>query len=168
MLGEIGVDPGEAWTMDTAAGFTSALNGRWWTANHTLVRHDTIKQGVTSVPSPFIVAQQWDSLPYNTFDHLGWHDCNCHPTSIKTWEQPAHNMFVYPNPVIHNKVIIKATTEIEDITITDLSGKTVLFRRNQTMSGTIKINDLQLEQGLYLLNARFEDDTQLSKKLYIQ
>lgn len=168
LMGEVGVNPGEAWTMDTSANFTSGDGGRWWTRNHTLIRHDTIKQGVTTNPSPFIVAQQWDSLPYNTFDHLGWHECNCHPVSIETWETTTHQMMVYPNPVTQNKVVVKASANIKEITIVDLAGKMIFSRNNENKDGKVIIKDLGLEQGLYLLNTRLNDGTRLTKKIYVQ
>lgn len=169
LMGEVGVDPGLAWTMDAQANYTSALGGRWWTRNHTLVRKDSVKEGVTTNPSPFIVATEWDSLPYNTFDHLGWHDCICHgPSGVETYEVSSHNMFVYPNPVVNNKIVIKATTKIEDIKIVDLNGRTVIEQVNESLSATVYINNLGLEQGIYLLNARLEDGTLLTEKIYVR
>ncbi len=169
LIGEVGVDPGEAWTMDTNANYTSALGGRWWTKNHTLIRKPEVKSGVTVNPSPFIVANEWDSLPYNTFDHLGWHTCACHdPVSVETYEKPAHKMLVYPNPVIHDEVLVKATAGIEDVKIVDLSGRAVLHRINEGEKSSIRIESLGLSQGVYLINARLEDGTTISKKIYIQ
>lgn len=168
LMGEVGVDPGLAWTMDTAANYTSALGGRWWTRNHTLVREFDVTTGVTSNPSPFIVANQWDSLPYNTFDHLGWHDCACHDQSgIETYQKSNHNMFVYPNPVVDDKVMVKATAKIEDITIVDLSGKMVLNRQTDHLS-SIVLDNLGLEQGVYLLNVRLSEGHRLTQKIYVQ
>ncbi|MFW6227354.1 MAG: lamin tail domain-containing protein [Bacteroidota bacterium] len=169
LMGEIGVDPGLAWTMDANANYTSALGGRWWTRNHTLVRKATVKTGVTTNPSPFIVANEWDSLPYNTFDHLGWHNCECHdPNSVNNYEKPAHKMLVYPNPVIHNEVMVKATAAIEDVKIVDLTGRIVLYRSNEGEESSIRLENLGISQGVYMINTRLEDGTTISKKIYVQ
>ncbi|MFO8086227.1 MAG: T9SS type A sorting domain-containing protein [Bacteroidales bacterium] len=168
LMGEVGVDPGLSWTMDSAANYTDALGGRWWTRNHTLVRKPWITEGVTSNPSPFIVANQWDSLPYNTFDHLGWHDCACHGwTGIETYETSSNSMFVYPNPVSDHKVMLKATANITHVSIMDMTGR-IVYNREVSNQAAIRIQNLNLEQGMYLLNARLEDGAQLTEKIYVQ
>ena len=68
LIGKIGEDPGTAW---------SDANGVWWTSNHTLVRKQTVMSGDTDGLNDFYPEIEWDSLPQNTFSHLGWHDCDC-------------------------------------------------------------------------------------------
>ncbi len=48
-----------------------------WTSNHTLIRKPDVTHGVTANPDVFVVTMEWDSLPQNTFDSLGFHRCNC-------------------------------------------------------------------------------------------
>lgn len=168
LMGEVGEDPGLSWTMDSAANYTDALGGAWWTRNHTLVRKPEITEGVTTNPSPFIVANQWDSLPYNTFDHLGWHDCDCHDATGIEEQKANEKMFVYPNPVINNEVVIKSTTEIDEITVVDMIGKAVISREIEAKTSTVHLNNLNLKTGIYLLNAHLTDGNKLTKKIYIQ
>lgn len=68
LIGKIGEDPGTAW---------SDANGVWWTRDHTLVRKQTVMSGDTDGLNDFYPEIEWDSLPQNTFSHLGWHDCDC-------------------------------------------------------------------------------------------
>ena len=168
LLGEIGVDPGLSWTMDSAANYTDALGGAWWTRNHTLVRKSDITEGVTTNPDPFIVATEWDSLPYNTFDHLGWHDCACHDGTGIEEQKVQNKMLVYPNPVINNEVVIKATTQIEEVTVVNLLGKAVMTRAGKAGKSTLRLESLNLKTGIYMLNTRLVDGTTLTKKIYVQ
>ena len=49
--------------------------GAVWTENHTLVRKASVQIGVSANPSSFIVSNEWDSLPQNTWSNLGTHVC---------------------------------------------------------------------------------------------
>ena len=66
------------WT-DTPPYFTGA--GVGITADHTLIRKSDVVNGVTVNPAMFNPLEQWDSLPANTFDHLGWHKSNVSPSN---------------------------------------------------------------------------------------
>ncbi len=57
-----------------------------WTAGHSLIRKPEVVQGIVSNPDPFVVKQQWDTLPAqldstgqwtyaNIWDNLGTHEC---------------------------------------------------------------------------------------------
>ena len=74
-----------------------------WTKDHTLVRKSSVTSGsLTTLPAPagdgtsFVPATEWDSLPANTFDQLGFHNCNCNPASIN--ENTEANFNLFPNP----------------------------------------------------------------------
>jgi len=71
IIGRIGQDPGEAWTADSANGYTSVAGAPWWTKQHTLIRKANINTGVTTNPTQFNPAAEWDSLPNNYFGNLG-------------------------------------------------------------------------------------------------
>ena len=49
--------------------------GAVWTENHTLVRKASVQIGVSANPSSFIVSNEWDTLPQNTWSNLGTHVC---------------------------------------------------------------------------------------------
>ena len=59
-----------AWT-DVAPYVTG--EGKAITGEHTMIRKSTVLTGVTTNPSLFNPLAEWDTLPANTFDHLGWH-----------------------------------------------------------------------------------------------
>ena len=59
VIGEIGIDPGTSWPVDTGS-----------TQDHTLVRKPTVNEGVTDWA---LGATQWIVLPQNTYDSLGMH-----------------------------------------------------------------------------------------------
>jgi hypothetical protein len=77
IIGKIGEDPGVGWTDDLSASFTSANGVTSWTANHTLVRKESIKFGITTNPILFNPAAEWDTLSINDWSNLGFHECDC-------------------------------------------------------------------------------------------
>ena len=90
IFGKIGEDPGQGWSIDSTTNYIAG-NEYWlaWTMNHTLIRKNTVKKGVTKNPGSeinnlyFNVALEWDSLPNNTWSNLGTHICNCDTTHKK-------------------------------------------------------------------------------------
>jgi hypothetical protein len=164
IFGEIGVDPGDAWTMDSAAGYTSAYGGRWWTKNHTLIRKAVVVHGVTTNPSPFIVANEWDSLPNNTFQYLGSHP---HTLFIEA-PVKSHNAFFYPNPATSGWFLVKANYIIESVEILNVVGQKVADIKNPSRRGDLKVNTSQFVDGLYVVKINFADNTSISKKIVIK
>ena len=79
IIGKVGENPGSSWTDDPTAGFTDANGGAWWTKDKTLVRKVNVKSGVMSNPVLFDPTSEWDSLAMNTFNNLGFHNCDCNP-----------------------------------------------------------------------------------------
>jgi len=65
IFGQIGMDPGTAWT-----------NGEVSTNEHTLVRKADIITGVQQNPQVFNPALEWEVYPQNTASYLGWHTMN--------------------------------------------------------------------------------------------
>jgi len=78
----------EAWS-DTYPYFTG--EGKAITGDHTLIRKPDITTGVTTNPSVFDALEQWDTLPANTFEYLGWHEFNPAPAN----ETPAFPIYSY-------------------------------------------------------------------------
>ncbi len=165
IFGEIGVDPGDAWTMDSLAGYTSALGGRWWTKNHTLIRKPTVAHGVTVNPSPFIVANEWDSLPKNTFSNLGSHQ---YSVSINSPVPVAHHAFLFPSPAVNGWFLVKATAIIKSVEVMNLVGQQVAFIENPAKRGDLRVNTSQYENGLYVVRINFADNTTIAKKIVIR
>ncbi len=94
-----------------------------WTKDHTLIRKGGVSYGVTENPDPyFVVDMQWDSLPSDTYDSLGFHHCDCTTFGINE-TQLSVEMEVYPNPVTGNTFTIKANEAIKSVQMFDLTGR---------------------------------------------
>ena len=167
LIGVIGQNPGNAWTADTAAGFTDAMGGRWWTKNHTMIRKPTVQSGITANPQFFNPAAEWDTLAYNQFDHLGWHSCTCTPNSIQEVEKK-HDAFFYPNPVTNSNFTVKATDIIQSVRMTNTMGQIVLDRKNPDVRGDMRINTSSLDAGVYFVNIRLKDNKEITKKIILK
>lgn len=88
LIGKIGENPGLGWTDDSlcaSGAFTSLCGAIAWTANHTMVRKFGVTAGVKSNPHYFDVTRQWDTMPINTFDSLGFHRSINHFQLPETW-----------------------------------------------------------------------------------
>ncbi len=168
IIGKIGEDPGVAWTCDTAAGFTDALGGRWMTANKSLIRKPTVKSGITVNPPFFNPCAEWDSLSQNTFTHLRWHECECDPNYGIVDYQPAHQAFLYPNPVRGESFMVKGTRIIDRVDLFTPNGQVVATHRNTQPRGEMIIQlDQQIRPGLLMVRITFEDQRSIMKKVIV-
>jgi hypothetical protein len=163
IIGEIGYDPGLSWTMDANAGYGSAGGARWWTRNHTLIRKPGIT-GLSTNPSPFIVATEWDSLPINTFDHLGSHQFTVGIKEIKK----SNNAFFYPNPSTGGWFMVKGTEIINSVEIMNVIGQTVAYLENPVQRGDMKISTENMPEGVYMVRINFADNSSIIKKIIIK
>ena len=78
IFGKPGENPGVAWTDDSENGFTDVGDGAaWLTSNHTLRRKFDVVHGINVPPVVFDTFLEWDTLPVNTWDGLGSHNCIC-------------------------------------------------------------------------------------------
>jgi len=164
IIGEIGVDPGDAWTMDATAGYTSALGGKWWTKNHTLIRKPSVTGGVTANPTPFIVGNEWDSLPKNTFQYLGSHP---NPLGIQDVKK-TNNAFFYPNPSTNGWFMVKGTEVIKSVEIMNVIGQSIALMVNPEERGDMRIDTQELTKGIYMIQINFSDNTSIVKKIIIE
>ncbi|MBN2746068.1 MAG: lamin tail domain-containing protein [Bacteroidales bacterium] len=164
ILGVIGQNPGQAWTADTAAGFTDALGGRWWTKNHAMIRKPTVSAGITANPTFFNPAAEWDTLGYNWFGNLGWHSCNCTPNSIAEVKK-VNDAFFYPNPVTGSTFTVKATAVISSVSISNIAGSEVFNAKNDQRRGDMIIPASNLNSGVYFVSIILEDQSIITKKL---
>lgn len=171
IIGKIGEDPGDSWTSDTAAGFTSANNNysNFYTKDHTLIRKPTVTQGVTSNPSYFNPVVEWDRYDKNMFDSLQTHTCDCHTQSIQPQQTVAHNFFVYPNPVVQGgSAVVKGTMLIKQVSVFNMLGQQVYFRETDGQRGDHHIDVVDFETGLYFVKIKFVDGVESSQKLIVK
>lgn len=127
-----------------------------WTKDNTLIRKSEISEGVKANPSPyFVVTEQWDSIPKNTFDSLGFHTCYCNTLSIDE-SSIKSNIGVYPNPVINSEFTIEADEPIQEIKIVDLSGKIVEFIEVEARVETLKLSVDSNLSGFYFVQVKLQ------------
>lgn len=140
--------------------------GRVWTENHTLVRKASVKTGVTVNPDPFIVNQQWDSLPKDTWTNLGTHTCDCF---LSVGENKLNTVSIYPNPSANGVLYINTNNAIETIEIVDLLGKVVAkeVKNDQSTAAVISLTE-KLRKGSYLVRINFTDKSSSQQSIIIE
>ncbi|MBW8049981.1 MAG: T9SS type A sorting domain-containing protein [Cytophagales bacterium] len=168
----------------TGAGWTNAPNywdgiGAYWTKDQTLIRKYNIGAGVTTnpgipygVPGAFNPTIEWDSLPRNTFDSLGFHNCFCSSSIVSSCtvtsidELTNKNTFIiYPNPSSNNRVTITSGKVLKSTEVYDLLGQKVYqsgLIENQKQF-VITLNEIN--SGVYFLKVHFKDGTIITKKI---
>ena len=164
IVGKVGEDPGSAWTDDASAGFTDANGGAWWTANHTLIRKNTVTSGVIANPSQFDATQQWDSLPENTWSNLGVHDCSCNLNSVNENEE-AELFYIFPNPSSGENVLIKGTEVISTIEIYNSIGELVYTTTGTPGRADYNLSTEDLEAGIYFVHITFSNQLSSTQQL---
>jgi len=171
IFGKVSQDPGQAWTNDTSANFTDANGGTWLTLDHTLVRHNDVESGVKSNPSQFIVFAQWDTLPNQTWDRLGYHNCTCDTsfTSIDNSKPSVKSsLSIYPNPVDGDVVTIKSSSALRSLTIANLKGQIVYKAEGLGRAKNMMIPVSKLASNMYILTAETKNGTTHQDKLIIR
>ena len=136
-----------------------------WTKDNTLIRKPNISGGVTANPEPyFVVDVEWDSIPENTFDSLGFHNCVC--TYLDVEENALQSAIkVYPNPIINREFSVASDEPIERIEIYDITGKLVEFREIERGTNTYQMHTESKLSGLYLLRISLSNGDMLTKKI---
>jgi hypothetical protein len=136
-----------------------------WTKDNTLLRKPNIGEGITANPDPYFVVQaEWDSLPKNTFDSLGFHDCYCNTLSIG--ENSVNvKVTIYPNPVINNEFSVQAEEPIEEIEIFDITGKLVGNKKFDSRMENVKVKFDLNRNGFYLVKIKLSSGQVQTKKL---
>jgi hypothetical protein len=135
-----------------------------WTKDHTLIRKYAVKKGVTENPSVFNVAVEWDSIPENTFDNLGTHDCECNTLSVEELEEGVDINF-YPNPINSGETLhVNALEKIQSITVYNTIGQIVI---HQTFNGVLELTiaSKSLKNGIYFVKVSFENQNNFVKKI---
>lgn len=169
IFGKWGEDPGAAWTDNEAAGYTSSDGGTYLSANHTLRRKSDITSGVIVNPPVFNALAQYDSLPNNTWDGLGWHDCVCDPTfnSVEKLSAPI-SFSLYPNPADQGTFTIASDLTIEFVEIFDQSGRIVMTFSPAILGKNVVIATEELPAGVYMVNTYLEGRKTFSQRVVIK
>ncbi len=167
IFGKIGEDPGTAWTNQSP--FTDAGGGAWITNNHTLIRKESIKGGVTANPALFDALSQYDTLPVNTWTNLGTHSCECFVgiNEIKN----AGAITVFPNPVnsSNGALTISSNKSIISVFLYNVTGSLV-FNKTNISVGTQRLNFevASLSKGIYFVKVNHPENFTSIEKLIIE
>ena len=140
--------------------------GAVWTENHTLVRKASVQIGVSANPSTFIVSNQWDSLPQNTWSNLGTHVCSC----ISGVSDLANSVsfVVYPNPSADGFFSISSSESIEFIDVVNILGQVVISEKKSSNTKFSTIDSSLLTKGIYSVRLYFSDASVAQANIIIQ
>jgi hypothetical protein len=135
-----------------------------WTENQTLVRKPSVRQGVTQNPDVFMVHMEWDSLPRNTFDSLGFHHCDCNVSSVGERDMETQ-VTIYPNPIPSNQFKLNSEVAFTRIEVITLQGKPVhsimlsapVFEYNCTLDRKLS--------GIHFVRLTLDNDRIATRKL---
>jgi hypothetical protein len=109
------------------------------------------------------VFSQYDTLSANTFDNLGFHDCNCGTVGIQnTMNKDGFNM--YPNPVKDGNLSVIANQGIEQLSIFALNGQ-LISRQNEINDIMLNVDVRALTTGMYWVEVVFQNGKVERKKL---
>jgi hypothetical protein len=135
-----------------------------WTENQTLVRKPSVRNGVKDNPEVFMVHMEWDSLPQNTFDSLGFHHCDCNTSSIGERDTET-SVTIYPNPVSSNEFRLSSEVPFTNIEVITLAGKPV---QNTFLSAPVFEYNFVLDRklsGVYFVRLTLENGRIATRKL---
>jgi len=169
IFGKVGEDPGSAWTDDATAGYTDANGGTWWTKRQTLIRKSSVQDGVTMNPTEFNATLEWDSLPDDTWDSLGFHTCGCATLGINQPENIGTDaMYIFPNPIVAGNFEVKATGNIDRVEVYDVIGRMVYKQAITLNSGSVRVSLGKISEGVYLVQTALENGSTLTKKVLVK
>jgi len=160
VIGKVGEDPASgAWTDDAASGFTL---GGWWTAQHTLIRKNTVLYGDNNGLDLFDPSAEWDSLVVGSWNNLGSHTCDCIGSTAVN-DAKAVSYVVYPNPAnIGETITVNTTSKIESIELVNILGEKVLTENSN------KITTSNLAKGTYIIMINLTDGRKVDNKIIIE
>ncbi len=157
IMGRIGEDPGSGWWVP------GDPNTAWWTTDNTLIRKPGITGGVLVNPDVFDPSLEWDSLPNNTFDSLGFHICSCGTINVTEIRRNGFDMF--PNPVLHGQFAVRSTANMSSYFIYTADGRLIENKNKMNGQRFANITLPSAEPGLYYITIEYTDGTQTTKKL---
>ncbi len=160
-IGDPGMTSGQSWS-DVFPYDGSA--GAFWTKDQTLKRKASVKVGVSVNPDPFIVTEQWDSLPKDTWSGLGTHTCDC-ALGLNNLGS-AISFAVFPNPSLDGVFTISSTEFISEIQISNLLGQVVFFEKSNEALKSKYITAANLDKGMYQISIKYANNS-LSKSTIV-
>lgn len=145
----------------------------YWTVDQTLVRKSTILHGddtarvANLTPGQWNVAEQWDSLPENTFSQLGTHVCDCNTVGVNENTSNSVAATIYPNPAT-SVLNVRLSESIKTIEIFNVAGQLVYTLTPAEKVYTTKLETTGFSAGLYLVRVQSTNGHIATKKVTIQ
>lgn len=136
--------------------------------NHTLIRKQTVLEGVTSNPTSFDVELEWDSLPPNSFDNLGIHLCNCDPAVGIEEIRADDSINIFPNPSDGGYFEISAQDFITEIIVYSITGEKIYEKYSQNSELVMEVFTDNWTPGAYLVNIRTSGNIVSTKRIVIK
>lgn len=160
VIGKVGEDPASgAWTDDAASGFTM---GSWWTAQHTLIRKNTVLSGDNNGVDLFNPSLEWDSLVVGSWNNLGIHNCDCIGATVID-DANSVSYVVYPNPAnIGETITVNTKEKTKRIEVINILGEKVFTEYSN------KISTSKLSKGTYILMINLYDGRVIENKIIIE
>lgn len=135
-----------------------------WTENQTLIRKPEVSHGVIENPEVFMVHMEWDSLPRNTFDSLGFHNCEC--TTFGIEERIVQtSVKIYPNPVPAQQFTVSADIAFTQVEVYNLLGESI---RSFMIDAPVNEYACRLNSelsGIYFVRLTLENGREATRKL---
>jgi hypothetical protein len=153
-------------------GYTTAEFGpyfmRYWTQDQTLKRKASVTVGVSVNPAPmsFNPSVQWDSLPENTYDSLGFHTCVCNIVGINDVESALKTQ-LFPNPA-NSQFTVRSALPIKEIEIYSLMGQKVAMGKREVAEYEVVFPIELLSGGMYSVRIIHDNGLISTKKLVIK
>jgi len=186
IFGKIGEDPGTGWT--TQSPYVGV--GVVVTADHSMIRKQTIEKGVTNPGIPYFnPLAEWDTIPAvierrdqngdvifggggnpildGNWYSLGWHRCNCDPNaSVKENTTTLTGVQIFPNPSETGLVYVKANENIASIKVCNSLGQVISTLENMNANSiqSIQIN----EKGFFFLTIQSKEGMTTTKRIIVK
>lgn len=147
-----------------------------WSKDHSLIRKSDVLEGITANPDPFVINQQWDTLPAvqindstwsyaNIWTNLGTHAINNGGVSINS--ESANQVTLFPNPAQGNSfTIISGEFTIMEIAIFNAVGQTII-QANNIEANRHYIDISNTRKGVYFVKVVLSNNKVEINKLII-
>ena len=166
VFGKIGEDPDTQIPGYTGFGWPDQ-NMVDWTKDHTLRRKPTVMAGDMNGMDAFNPSVQYDSIPEDTWDNLGMHNCNC-PTGINDLSYGS-KISVYPNPAnVSGKFFVAADEVIAEIEVYNAIGQVVYAVKGNSIDKKIAVSTEKLRAGMYFVRTTLANDRTVVNKINIK
>lgn len=185
IFGEIGVRP-----LDYLGGTTGAWTdtkpywrgtGAYLTKDQSLIRKRSVKLGIDRIamshygdsttgiyPNSFYAFAEYDSMPANFFDSLGFHTCDCKSSSGIHQVNMTRSLQISPNPVTNGEFTIQSGYPVQAVEIISLLGETIYSQELNSNQVQVRVSVTNQKTGVYFVRVHYADNQVAVKKVIFQ